>query len=294
MDKQIGIIGVGLMGHGIALNILKHGWQLGFLNHPGNQPNDDLIGLGAKAFDDRSELANISDIIILCVTGTPQIEEILLGEDGILTVVQPGTIIVDCSTAIPSSTQKIAEAAQAVGAQFLDAAMTRTPREAEDGRLNLLVGGDEQTYHEILPLFSCFSENQTYAGATGAGHKIKLLHNYVALGSITLLAEAAACAQAGGIDPAVFVDVLKKGGGHGAALDRLAPYILENDPTALQFSINNALKDLSYYVAMSGDEKSPNGIAESVKSALADLVKAGAGPAYVSQLPEKINLLKDK
>ena len=294
MEKTIGIIGVGLMGHGIALNILKRRWQLGYLDHSGNQPTDDLIELGAKAFNDRSELARNSNIIILCVTGTPQIEEILLGEDGVLAVVEPRTVIIDCSTAVPSSTQRIADATRAAGAHFLDAAMTRTPREAEDGRLNLLVGGDEQIFHQMLPLFSCFSENQTYAGAAGAGHKIKLLHNYVALGSITLLAEAAACAQAGGIDPALFVDVLKKGGGHGAALDRLAPFILDDDPSALQFSISNALKDLSYYVAMSGDEKSPNAIAQSVKSALADLVEAGAGHAYVSQLPEKISLLKEK
>ena len=97
---------------------------------------------------------------------------------------------------------------------------------------------------------SSFSETITYAGPTGDGHRMKLLHNYVSLGFVAPLAEAAACARRAGLDPEVFVDVLAKGGGAGAALNRLAPYLVARDASGLRFAMSNAEKDLSYYVAM--------------------------------------------
>ena len=115
-EKTVGIVGVGLMGHGIALNILRNGWTLRFLEHPGNQPTDDLLALSGIGVTDRQELARTSDIVLLCVNGTPQVEDVLLGEDGMLDAVRPGTIIIDCSTAIPSSTEQIAAKAIAAGA----------------------------------------------------------------------------------------------------------------------------------------------------------------------------------
>ena len=131
--------------------------------------------------------------------------------------------------------------------------MTRTPKEAAEGRLNLLVGGDAALFEACRPLLACFAENITHVGAVGAGHSMKLLHNYVSLGSVALLAEAAACAQRNGVAPEVFVDVLAKGGGGGMALERLKPYLLAGDTSGLRFSIANASKDLGYYNTMAGD-----------------------------------------
>ena len=137
---HIGMIGIGLMGHGIATNIVKHGYALTVLEHPGNQPLDALKAAGARSVDSIAKLAEVSDTLILCVTGSPQVEAILAGEGGLLPVLKPGTVIIDCSTAIPTSTQRMAEAVQRAGGRFLDAPMTRTPKEAAEGRLNLLVG----------------------------------------------------------------------------------------------------------------------------------------------------------
>lgn len=292
-EKTIGIVGVGLMGHGIAINIARKGWKLGYLQHPGNQPTDDLDALGAKGFDGRKELAQASDVIILCVNGTPQVEDVLLSENGILGSLRPGSVIVDCSTAIPGSTEAIAAKVVEAGCRFLDAPMTRTPLEAEQGRLNLLIGGDPDLYEEMVPLLSCFSENRFYAGKAGSGHKLKLLHNFVSLGFVTLLGEAAACAEAGGIAPEVFIDVLQKGGGSGAALDRIAPYVLHGDPSKQKFSVANARKDISYYVAMANDLGAGKGVASGVMSAI-DLLDAHgftqdyliAAPTYFRQIAE--------
>lgn len=281
--STVGIIGVGLMGHGIASNIAKKGWPLGYLRHEGNQPTADLDALGARAFDDRQELARASDIVILCVSGTPQVEDVLYGEKGLLKAIRPGTVIIDCSTAIPSSTEAIAAATAAAGGRFLDAPMTRTPLEAAEGRLNLLIGGDRALFDEIEPLLATFSENRFYAGKAGSGHKLKLLHNFVSLGFVTLLGEAAACARKGGIAPEVFIDVLRKGGGHGAALDRVAPFVLEGDPSKQKFAIANAQKDLSYYARMADDLNAADAVASGILSALDALMRNGFGQSYLSE-----------
>ena len=266
--KKIGMIGIGMMGHGIASNLLKHGQSLSVLEHPGNQPLDTLRAHGAQTFKTPKELAAHSDLVILCVTGTPQVEAVLMGEDGVLKGMQPGTIVIDCSTAVPSSTEKVAELVMASGGRFLDAPMTRTPKEAAEGRLNLLVGGDVALFEECQPILSCFAENIVHVGAIGAGHRMKLLHNYVSLGSVTLLAEAAACAELAGVNAQTFVDVLAMGGGWGAALERLKPFLASGDPSGLRFTLANALKDLSYYNAMAQDTQADHMVADAVQRTL--------------------------
>jgi 3-hydroxyisobutyrate dehydrogenase-like beta-hydroxyacid dehydrogenase len=296
MTKQkVGIIGVGLMGQGIALNVARKGWPLAYLNHPGNQPTDELDALGATSHNDKLDLARASEVIILCVSGTPQVEEILLGDSGILKVINPGTVIIDCSTAVPSSTEAIAAATTAAGGRFLDAPMTRTPLEAAQGRLNLLIGGDKDLFEEMLPLLRSFAENTFYAGPASSGHKLKLLHNFVSLGFVTLMSEAAACAQQGGIAPEVFVDVLTKGGGYGAALDRVGPFILSGDTSKMKFAVSNAYKDLSYYVRMAGDLNVEKNAASGVLEALTKLMDAGYGDTFLAEAPARFaTIVSDK
>lgn len=282
--KRIGMIGIGMMGHGIASNILKHGYPLAVLEHPGNQPLDQLKAGGATSFARAADLAAQSDVVILVLTGSPQVEAVLTGEGGVLQGLRPGSVVIDCSTAIPSSTVKMAEAVQAAGSRFLDTPMTRTPKEAAEGRLNLLVGGDPALLEECRPLLSCFAENITHTGAVGTGHSMKLLHNYVSLGFIALLSEAAACAQRSGVAFEAFVDVLAKGGGGGAALERVKPYLLARDPSGLRFSIANACKDLGYYNAMAGDAGAQKGIAEAVLTTLKDALGQAGSQALVPEL----------
>ena len=117
-QKQVGLIGVGLMGHGIATNILKGGYALRFLDHPGNRPAADLVAQGAVAAPTAAGLAAHSDIVLLCVTGTPQVEDVLFREDGVLAGMTPGTIVIDCSTAIPASTRTVAARIAKAGGSF--------------------------------------------------------------------------------------------------------------------------------------------------------------------------------
>jgi 3-hydroxyisobutyrate dehydrogenase-like beta-hydroxyacid dehydrogenase len=282
--RRIGMVGVGLMGHGIATNLQKHGYELGLFEHPGNQPLDSLKAGGAEGLSALPELAARSDVLITVLTGSAQVEAVLTGDAGLLSGLRPGTIVIDCSTAIPSSTVRVAQAVAAAGGRFLDAPMTRTPKEAAEGRLNLLVGGDAGLLEEVRPVLSCFAENITHMGPVGAGHSAKLLHNYVSLGMVTLLAEAAACAQRNGVEPGAFVEVLAKGGGGGIALERIRPFLLSQDASGLKFTVSNARKDLDYYNTMAADAGVPRDIAAAVLATLEKAVAQGAEQAFVPEL----------
>ena len=140
-------------------------------------------------------------------------------------------------------------------------------------------------------MLRCFAENVVHSGPVGAGHRMKLLHNYVSLGTVALVAEAAACALRAGIEPGVFVDVLTKGGGHGAALDRLRPYLLNHDSSALRFAMSNAQKDLGYYATMAEETGAVSEISSAVLSTFVNAV-AQAGPATF--VPELVTLLQSR
>ena len=289
--RKVGLVGVGLMGHGIASNIVKHGHQLTVLEHAGNQPIDGLLKAGATSVKDVASLAAQVDVLILCVTGTPQVEAVMLGTQdspGALSTLRPGTVVIDCSTAVPASTAKVAEAVSAKGGKFIDAPMTRTAKEAAEGRLNLLVGGDEQVLASCLPLLRCFAENVTHVGGIGAGHAMKLLHNFVSLGTVALLCEAAACAEHAGVKPDVFVDVLAKGGGNGVALERVKPKLLTGSTDSLKFSMANAKKDLGYYNDMAQQSSSSHGIAQAVDALLTHGVEKFGGDRMVLDLVEAL------
>ncbi len=261
---RVGVIGVGLMGHGIARNLQRAGYPLSFLEHPGNQPVEDLMSAGATPRKSASEVARHSDVVILCVTGSPQVNAVLFDSEGALEGLQPGAIVVDCSTSLPSSTAEVARRVNEAGGRFIDAAMTRTPKEAEEGRLNLIVGAPDALFAEILPLLQSFAETITHAGGVGAGHTLKLVHNFVSLGFSAVLSEAVAASRKAGIDDESLLSVLGNGGGGGVILERLRPYIERNDPSGFRFSIANANKDVGYYLDMLEDLKSASTIADTV------------------------------
>ncbi len=287
---RVGIIGVGLMGHGIALNVLKGGFALVLLDHPGNQPVDDLLEMGAEQKDTPGAVSEQVDLVILCVTGSPQVEAVLTGESGVISALKPGTIVVDCSTALPESTERMAALVTDAGGRFLDAPMTRLAKQAHEGTLNILVGGETDVLEAARPVLETFTENIDHVGGVGFGHRMKLLHNYVSIGHMSLLAEAAAQAAQAGVEPQVFVDVLAKGGGAGAALERLRSCILTGDPSGVPFAIGNACKDIDYYREMVGSGSGSRAIADGVSAAVGTATQAGHADAY---LPELMKLFRN-
>ncbi len=282
------------MGHGIAWNIANAGYRLTVLDHPGNQPMEDLRTMGVAAAPSLAEVVHASEIVMLCVTGSPQVEAILTGEGGVVAHLRPGMVVIDCSTALPHSTEGMAAAVVKAGGQFMDAAMTRLPQHARAGTLNLLIGGDAALLARIRPLLETFSETITHIGGVGAGHRMKLLHNYVSLGFMALLGEVAAHGEKARIDPAILIDVLAKGGGGGAALDRMTPFLLHGDPSSVPFFISNAAKDLAYYRTTAAGAGATHTIADAVGGVFEAAVADGSGQAFVPQLAALLKTLKQK
>jgi 3-hydroxyisobutyrate dehydrogenase-like beta-hydroxyacid dehydrogenase len=288
MKKTIGMVGIGMMGHGIATNLAKHGHPLVLFDHPGNQPLDALKAAGAMTVTKAADLAARSDVVILVLTGSQQVETVLTGAGGVLEGLRPGTVVIDCSTSLPDSTARMAKAVQAAGGRFLDAPMTRTPKEAAEGRLNLLVGGDAALLQECRPVLECFAENITHVGPVSAGHSMKLLHNYVSIGMVTLLAEAAACAQHSGVTPQAFVEVLAQGGGGGVALERIKPFLLQGDMSTFRFSVANAAKDLGYYNTMAEAAGARHAIAATMQGSLEEAL----GRSAEALMPQLVTLMR--
>ena len=280
---RVGIIGVGLMGHGIALNVLKGGFSLVMMDHPGNQPADDLTEMGAGHLNTPNAVAAEADLLILCLTGSTQVEAVLTGETGVISALKPGAIVVDCSTALPESTERMAALVAAAGGRFLDAPMTRLAKQAHEGTLNILVGGETDVLEAARPVLDTFTENIDHVGGVSFGHRMKLLHNYVSIGHMSLLAEAAAQAAEAGVDAQVFIDVLAKGGGASAALERLRKCILTGDASDVPFSIGNAIKDIDYYREMVGDGAGSRTIADGVSVAIGSAAKLH-GDAFIPEL----------
>ena len=265
---NIGMIGIGLMGHGIASNILKNSrYHLTFLTHAGNQPTQILQENGAKAAATIEQTIDKAEVILICVTGAVQVEEILFAKGGIYEHVKKGQMIVDCSTSMPEKTREFAKKLASLDVPFLDAAMTRTPKEAAEGRLNLIVGSQKAEFDHLHPLLSQFAEHIIHAGEVGSGQALKLIHNYVSLGYAAVMAEAAAQADKQGIDPKRFLDVLHAGGGNSVVLERFRPFLTDKDISGLQFSLSNAAKDIGYYIQ--AHEDSP------LSSAIMDLFCRG-------------------
>ena len=282
--KTVGLIGVGLMGHGIGKNILAKGFKLNVLAHRNRAPVDSLIGLGASESATIADLVKASDMLILVVTGTPQVEEIMLGEKGVLANAKAGLIVADCSTAEPHSTIKIVAIAKSKGVDFVDTPMTRTPKEAEAGKLGLMVGGDTITLGKIRPVLECFSDLIVPTGAVGTAHQVKLINNFLSLSHAAIAAEAITVAAKAGVDMEALREIIMGGGAASVMFGRLINVPLHDDDSQAKFAIRNARKDLRYYTNMTEQMPVASYLAEQVHQTYVLADTLGYGERFVPRL----------
>jgi 3-hydroxyisobutyrate dehydrogenase-like beta-hydroxyacid dehydrogenase len=282
--KTVGLIGVGLMGHGIGKNILAKGFKLNVLAHRNRAPVDSLVSLGASESATIADLVKASDMLILVVTGTPQVEEIMLGEKGVLAHAKAGLIVADCSTAEPHSTIKIAAIAKSKGVDFVDTPMTRTPKEAEAGKLGLMVGGDAVTFGKIRPVLECFSDLIVPTGAIGTAHQVKLINNFLSLSHAAIAAEAITVAAKAGVDMEALREIIMGGGAASVMFGRLINVPLHDDDSHAKFAIRNARKDLRYYTNMTEQMPVASYLAEQVHQTYVLADTLGYGERFVPRL----------
>jgi 3-hydroxyisobutyrate dehydrogenase-like beta-hydroxyacid dehydrogenase len=288
MDKpRIGFVGIGLMGHGIAKNLVAKGYPLTLRLHRNRKPAEDLFTAGAREAASYAELARASDIVFLCVTGAPQVEEVVFGNDGLASAAASGLVIVDTSTSEPATTTRTREALAPKGVTFVDAPLARTPVEAEAGRLNIMVGADDATFAALKPVLSAFCENVIHAGPPGHGHVLKLINNFIAQAICTATAEACAAAAKSGLSLRKLHEVISAGAVNSGLFQLIVGRILESgDLTGLKFTLANAAKDLRYYTHFTESMMLPSLVGEAVHQSLVTANALGFGDKYVPSLVE--------
>jgi len=286
--KRVGFIGVGLMGHGMAKNIVEKGYPLTVLARRKRDVVDDLKSRGADEAATPAEVASRSRIVFLCVTGSKEIEEIVRGPDGLKDGLVPGSVVVDCSTADPVSTVALAALLAQIGVDFVDAPLGRTPKEAWEGTLDTMVGASDAVFNRIKPVLETWAGRVVHIGATGDGHRMKLLNNFLSLGYAALYSEALALSRKVGISPERFDGVIRGGRMDCGFYQTFMRWTLEGDRDAHKFSIANALKDLKYLEAMADDAGIANPMGNAAKNHFSTAHATGSPDDYVLMLADHV------
>ncbi len=284
-DKPvIGFIGVGYMGHGMAKNIIKNGYTLFIKGNRNRAPVDSLTGMGATEVASAREMAEKCDIIHICLSNSAQVEAIFRDDDGILAGAREGLIVIETSTADPTSTMALAQELAAKGGTLVDAPLGRTPKEAEEGNLDAMVGADDATYAKVEPVIQCWAGNITRTGGTGSGHKMKLLMNFMAMGYAALYSEATVLGAKVGISPQIVRQVIGSSRLGNGFFDTFMKYTVDRDRNAHLFTITNASKDVRYANNMASDAGVVGIMAAAVKQYYTHAEAIGRGGDYVPML----------
>jgi len=281
-NPVIGFIGLGLMGSNMAECLLNNGFKLNVLGRK-REAVAAVTARGAIEVSTPRELAENSDIIMLCVTTSDVVESLIYGDDGILAGAKRGAVVIDYGTSIPESTRKIGSDLAAKGVGMLDAPLGRTPAHAKDGLLNIMAAGDKETFEKVKPVLNVQGENVFYLGALGAGHVTKLINNFMGMTTVCAMSQALAIAKRADIEPQQLFDIMSAGPSNSPFMQFSKKYAVD-DISDLGFSIANANKDIAYFVQMVEDMGTRAQIAEGTASNLQAALDLGMGDGNVPEI----------
>jgi 3-hydroxyisobutyrate dehydrogenase-like beta-hydroxyacid dehydrogenase len=287
MTERIGFIGLGSMGSGMAANLLAKGWPLTVCAHRRRDTVDRLVAAGAVEAENPRKLAVACDIVILCVTGSRQVEGLIKGEDGLAAAGKP-LLVVDCSTSNPSSTIALAAEYADRGLTLIDAPLARTPNEAAEGKLDVMVGGSPEAVARARPVLEAFAARIVPTGPIGSGHTMKLLNNFVSMGYSAIYAEALTLGAKAGLTPQVFNSVISGSRMDCGFYQAFFDFVLNRNQNAQRFAIVNALKDMTYLASFAQAAGVANPIGAAVRNGFATAVATGHGQKFVPALSDII------
>ena len=285
--ERVGFIGLGAMGAGMAGNVLRAGWPLTVMAHRRREAVERLVGHGATKVSSPRSVAEASDIVLLCVTGSTEVRAIVEGPEGLTAAGQKITIV-DCSTSDPSATTALAERLSGQGITLVDAPLGRTPVEAAAGTLDVMFGGTVEQLARLRPVLESFAGRIVHTGPVGSGHTMKLLNNFVSMGYSAIYSEALAVAAKAGVTPAVFDSVLRGSRMDCAFYRAFFAWVLDRDENAQRFAMVNALKDMTYLVSCAQSLGVVNPVGAVVRNGFARAVAAGQGQAFVPALSDVV------
>ncbi len=242
MSESIGFIGLGIMGRGMVDNLLGAGFELTIWNRTAERMTP-FIERGAAAASSPSEVASKSDIIITCVSDTPDVEQVLLGEDGVIHGAAAGDLVIDMSTINPVNTVEIARQLNERGVNMLDAPISGGSEGAANGTLSIMIGGGEDDVARAMPCFEAMGSTITHVGEQGAGQTVKLSNQILCVVNMLAASEALLFAKAGGVDLDKMLQAVTGGAAGSWMLANRGPQVID-DYWQPGFSIDLQQKDL--------------------------------------------------
>lgn len=290
--QRTGLIGLGLMGRGMGLSLLRAGHALGIVAHRRRDTAEELCASGAWQAADPAQLAAACDVLVLCLPSVEATESVLFGPQGVLSGAHAGLLVVECSTLLPAAGRDFAQRLAAAQIGFVDAPVTRGPAEAVAGRLNALVGGPPEAVERATAVLSAFCERTFRFGAVGQGYAAKLVNNFLAFSNLVAVAEAVHTAHEAGLDLHELLAAVQVSGGQNRVLDGLAPWLTGAGPSRSQVTVHTAHKDADYYTRLAAGLQTLGPLAQQVEKSLADALADGLGealtPAYVSHVARRV------
>jgi 3-hydroxyisobutyrate dehydrogenase-like beta-hydroxyacid dehydrogenase len=268
----------------MARNLLAKGFGLRFMAHRNRSRLQDLLDAGAQEVTSCQALVAGAEAVILCVTGSPQVESIVERPEGLLAAAAPGLMVIDTSTAEPSSTARLRTAFEGRGCRYVDAPLARTPKEAEEGRLNTMVGASDEDFERARPILAAFCENVIHVGPPGHGHVLKLINNMLAMTTAAAIAEAVAAAAKSGLSLQKLFDVVSAGGVNSGIFQMMVGRMLQGDLTGLKFAIDNGRKDLRYFTHLTETLPTGSHLAEAAHQSFVVASNLGHGEAFIASL----------
>jgi 3-hydroxyisobutyrate dehydrogenase-like beta-hydroxyacid dehydrogenase len=278
---KLGFVGVGLMGHGMAANLLKGGHQVAVTAHRNRAPVEDLVRRGAEEVKALAELPHGREAIFICVATSDQVEAVVKALEPALA---PGQIVIDTGTSDPAMTVALALRLAERGVHLVDAPMGGGAQQAEAGQLASLVGGTREDYARVEPWIRCYSAIAVHMGPVGAGHRAKLLNNLLALGQAALVIEAYRMARAEGLDWRKLYEINMGGAARSGALERIMVPALQGDYRGYLFTLENSVKDLSYIVEFAAKGSHAHSLSRAVRSFYEDAVAKEGASLMLSEM----------
>lgn len=281
-NPTIGFIGLGQMGSQMVECLQNNSYDLVVMARK-KSATDPVISRGGRAVESPKELAEASDVIMLCVTTSEVVESLVYGDEGILAGIKQGSVLIDYGTSIPSSTQKIGVDLSKKGAGMIDAPLGRTPAHARDGLLNIMAAGERNTFDKVKTILEVQGENVFYLGDLGAGHVTKLINNFMGMTTVCAMSQAFAIAQRASVDCAQLYDIMSSGPSNSPFMAFCKKYAVDG-VSDLGFSIENAHKDVNYFLDLTNNLGARSEIAEGTANNLSAAVAAGLGEKNVPEI----------
>ncbi len=289
MLEKVGFIGLGIMGMPMARNLLKAGFEVVAYNRTKSKA-EQLTKEGAKKANSPRELAMECPVVITIVSDTPDVEEVVLGKDGVIEGIKPGSVVIDMSTISPQATQRIAARLRQKEVHMLDAPVSGGEQGAIKGTLSIMVGGDAEVFERCKPIFEAMGGNIAHVGSNGMGQTVKLVNQILVAGNLNAVVEGLVFSQKAGVDLNKAINAIKGGAAGSWQLENLGPRIIKRDFSP-GFMVDLMQKDLRLITETAAAMKTPLPVTSLIHQMYYSLQSSGEGKSGTQALVKALESL---